>query len=262
MNILLTNDDGVEAGGIVALEKRLAEDGHNISVVAPEHESSACGHGISLHRPLRIRNRRPGVYSVDGTPTDCVNLAVYEVLKVRPDIIIAGINQGPNMGTDTLYSGTVAGAIEGAILGISSIAVSLVSYEIADFEPAAGFIASLIHGRKSFTLPADVCLNINVPVSVRTGGYPVKVTSLGKRRYSKVIKEGTDPRGKKYYWIGGDPQELDMRDCCDTAAVKAGLISITPLKLDLTAHEHVPAITSGVLARFLKTGKRSGFRKK
>jgi 5'-nucleotidase len=250
MLILLTNDDGIAAKGIRTLQKRLLKR-HEVWVVAPETERSACGHGISLHVPLRLKKRGPRVFSVDGTPTDCVNLAVFEVLKRRPDLVVAGINQGPNMGTDTLYSGTVAGAIEGAILGVNAVAVSLASYTSGNFEPAAVFSELLVSriGRGRF--PDDVCLNVNIPPDMRGPDFPVKITSLGRRRYSKVIKEGVDPRGKKYYWIGGEPEELDGRARCDSAAVDAGFISVTPLSLDLTAADFKAGL-EGILDNGLK----------
>jgi 5'-nucleotidase len=234
LKILLTNDDGVEAKGLKTLLRRLSKR-HEVCVVAPAVERSACGHGISLHVPLRLKKRGRGIYSVDGTPTDCINLGVFEVLKRKPDLVISGINQGPNMGTDTLYSGTVAGAIEGAILGINSIAVSLASYQYSDFGPAAEFTENLVARLGGFKFPADVCLNVNIPPSARGPVFETRLTALGRRRYSKIIREGVDPRGKKYYWIGGEPVEMDKRDCCDSATVEAGFISITPMKLDMTA---------------------------
>jgi len=250
MRILLTNDDGIEARGLRTLFKSLRAAGHEVYAVAPERETSACGHGISLHAPLRLKKRGVRIYSVDGTPTDCVNLAVFEVMKAKPDLVLAGINQGPNLGTDTLYSGTVAGAIEGALLGINAAAISLASFECPDFKASAEFTSILCKLIKKHGLPPDVCLNVNIPPTVKSPDFKVRMTTLGKRRYSKVIKEGVDPRGKKYYWIGGEPVEMDKRECCDTAVVKAGLISITPIKLDITAVECMGEMKSWFGGRF------------
>ena len=256
MLIVLTNDDGIEAKGLRTLHRRLARD-HEVVVVAPAVEASACSHGLSLHRPLRIRKHARDAYSVDGTPVDCVTLAVFQILrKRRPDLIISGINQGQNLGTDVLYSGTVAGAIEGAILGIPSMAVSLVSFTSSEFEPAAEFAALLAGMLRKKRLPEDTCLNVNVPTQVTGAPFPVRLTRLGRRRYTKVIKERMDPRGKKYYWIGGDPVELDLSDDVDSAAIREGCISVTPLKLDLTAHEHFKTVGARLkLPRSRRGGK-------
>ena len=249
MRIVLTNDDGIEAPGIRALQRQLARS-HEVIVVAPESEQSACSHGLSLHRPLRLNEVRKGWFRVDGTPADCVNLAIFEVLgRRKPDLIISGINLGPNLGTDVLYSGTVAGAIEGAIIGYSSIAVSLVprDFEHPRFDAAARFAASLVKSLDRHPLPPDACLNVNIPDAVTGPPFPVRVTRLGKRRYSKVVRQAIDPRGRPYYWIGGDPGERDPSDLCDSAAVGRGLISVTPLKLDLTAQEHAAHVRAHVL---------------
>jgi len=250
MRIVLTNDDGIEAPGIKALQRQLART-HEVIVVAPESEQSACSHGLSLHRPLRLKEVRKGWFRVDGTPADCVNLAIFEVLgRRKPDIVVSGINLGPNLGTDVLYSGTVAGAIEGAIIGYGSIAVSLVprDFDRPRFHAAARFAASLVNGLGRHPLPADTCLNVNVPDGVTGPPFPVRVTKLGKRRYTKVVRQALDPRGRPYYWIGGDPGEKSPSALCDSVAVGEGLISVTPLKLDLTAPEQAAHVGARVLS--------------
>ena len=249
MRIVLTNDDGVEAPGIKALHKALARS-HEVVVVAPEVEQSACAHGISLHRPLRLRRLRTGWFAVDGTPVDCVNLAVFEVCgRRRPDLVVSGINLGPNLGTDVLYSGTVAGAVEGAIVGLGAVAFSLVPRDFARprFEAAARFAASLVRSLAKHPLPADTCLNVNIPDAVKGPPFPARVTVLGTRRYGKVVRRATDPRGRPYYWIGGDPAEKRPSARCDSVAVGEGVISVTPIKLDLTAPEQAAHVQGRVL---------------
>jgi 5'-nucleotidase len=249
MRILVTNDDGIGAEGLRALVRRLSRS-HDIVVVAPEVEQSACSHGLSLHRPLRLKPLKPGWWSVDGTPADCVNLAVRGLLKSRqPDLVVSGINLGPNLGTDVLYSGTVAGAIEGAVLGIPSIAVSLVAGngEKPRFGPASAFAAMLVGRVGRHGLPPDTCLNVNVPLYAAGPPFGACVTRLGKRRYTKVVSERIDPRGRRYFWIGGAPREHDRSRRVDSFAVGRGLISVTPLKLDLSAREHEEFVRAKLL---------------
>lgn len=249
MRIVITNDDGIEAPGIRALHRALVRS-HEVVVVAPEVEQSACSHGISLHRPLRLRRLRPGWFAVDGTPVDCVNLAIFEVCgRRRPDLVVSGINLGPNLGTDVLYSGTVAGAMEGTIIGYGAAAFSLVPRDFAHprFEAAAHFAASLIARLGRHPLPPDTCLNVNIPDGVEGPPFPVRATVLGKRRYGKVVSRATDPRGRPYYWIGGKPGEKRPSAHCDSVAVGRGIISVTPLKLDLTAYEQAAHVRGLVL---------------
>ncbi|HDD52550.1 5'/3'-nucleotidase SurE [Thermoplasmatales archaeon ex4484_36] len=235
MVILLSNDDGVYAQGLMTLKETL-EELAEVYVVAPDREKSAVSHAVTLHRPLRVERIKERVYAVDGTPTDCVILAVNKLLGKRPDLLISGINQGGNMGDDVTYSGTVSAAMEGTILGIPSIAVSLVVEEYRNYENVALFVKNLVEWMNTSPLPSETFLNINVPD--REEYHHIKGvmwTRQGKRVYSDSIYELVDPRGKKYYWIGGVPlEDVDNGEDTDIAAVSRGFISITPIHLDLT----------------------------
>ncbi len=233
MEILVTNDDGVQADGIRALAEALAALG-TVSIVAPDREQSAASHALTLHRPLRVRKIAEGILSVDGTPTDSVLLGVHSFLKKRPDLVVSGINHGPNMGNDVMYSGTVAAASEGAFLGIPSIAISLATWGTADFVPAARVAHNLIRGLMERGLPDRVCLNVNVPPVPWNEIKGVRITRLGKRVYRDVIVEKTDPRGKLYYWIGGEEPTWEHDEASDFTAVEEGFVSVTPLTFELT----------------------------
>lgn len=236
--ILVTNDDGVASKGINMLSASLGKVGR-VVIVAPEREQSAGSHALTLHQPLRVRELDKDIYAVDGTPTDCVNLGVNGILKERPDIIVSGINHGGNMGEDVNYSGTVSAALEGGIMGVPSIAVSLAARKDFRFEPAADFAEKLV--RKILDpeflqkgLLQGVILNVNVPnlPEEKIKGY--KFTSQGRWCYNDIIVEKLDPRGKKYYWIAGcDPGFEDIPDT-DCKVVAEGRISITPLRVDAT----------------------------
>lgn len=233
MLVLLTNDDGVNAKGLLALKREVSKIGQ-VWVVAPDREQSATSHSLTLQHPLRINKTGERFYSVDGTPTDAVMLAVHAILKRRPDILISGINHGPNMGDDVSYSGTVAAAMEGTILNIPSIAVSNVNWDAKHFESAARFVRRLAKFVLENGLPKYTFLNVNVPDSKQ----PVteyRITRLGKRVYSDVVIEKIDPRGRNYYWIGEQTPIWERKgDDTDFAAIKKGYISITPLHLDMT----------------------------
>ncbi|RPF49682.1 5'-nucleotidase /3'-nucleotidase /exopolyphosphatase [Thermodesulfitimonas autotrophica] len=236
MRILLTNDDGIFAEGISVLRKAL-EKTAEIYVIAPDRERSATGHSITVHRPLRVREagfRSPRVrgWVVDGTPADCVKLGLEALLPEKPDLLIAGINLGPNVGTDVLYSGTVSAAVEGIINGIPSLAVSLATHQEPDFSWAVRFVVSFLPEFTRQVVPAGTLLNINVPPGVPRG---VKITKLGNIRYVNVIDMRTDPRGRTYFWMAGEPLDLNGNDPdTDVRAVKDGFISITPVQIDLT----------------------------
>ena len=248
--ILLTNDDGYHADGIVALEAGLAEIG-DVYVVAPESEMSGASHSLTLSRPLRIRQRSDRHWTVDGTPTDCVNLAVLSLLKgKRPDIVVSGINFGPNLGDDVTYSGTISAAFEGALLNIPSIAFSSLVGEHFTFDRAAAFAAEMTRVFLQEKRDPGIILNVNFPVHF-TG---VKVTCLGKRVYSEGVIERRDPRGRKYYWIGGDEPTWLGGENTDFEAVQQGFISITPLHLDLTHHPSIPKLKplEEILGHFAK----------
>lgn len=240
MHILVTNDDGIMAPGLLELAKTMTKLGEVI-VVAPTEEKSATGHGITVHQPLRIKEfHLPGIgqaWAVTGTPADCVKLGLKELVSKECSLVISGINNGPNLGTDVLYSGTVSAAIEGVLLGIPSIAVSLASYEADDYKLSAEvalFVAEQLYANKE-TLPPDTLLNINVPSVPRERLKGYKVTKLGIREYENVFDKRTDPRGRPYYWLAGDiipSREEDPE--IDLVAVEYNFVSVTPIHFDLT----------------------------
>jgi 5'-nucleotidase len=239
MRILLTNDDGIRALGINSLCKCLSEIGE-VSVVAPDSERSATGHGITLRKPLMIKEIDMGFggitgYSVSGTPADCVKLALQGQLVPLPDIVISGINQGQNLGTDVLYSGTVSAAIEGALLGVPAIAVSLTSYKYQNFDFAAAYTKKLCLDLINKKLTKDTLLNVDVPPLNPDEVKGVRITKLGETKYTNVFEGRVDPRGQKYFWQGG---EILIEECCDTEtdvyAVSNNYISVTPIHFDLT----------------------------
>lgn len=242
LHILITNDDGIHAEGIQHLSQTLFENGGSkISIVAPDRERSAIGHAITMHRPLRVEkvkflhNPELTGWSVNGTPSDCVKLAVEAILNDRPDLVISGINQGSNLGTDVLYSGTVSAAVEGLIMGIPSIAVSLTDRgESSCYKFAAGFICRLIPGLMQNSAIQANLINVNIPAAVeKIRG--ARVTSLGKRRYRNIFDKRTDPRGLLYYWLAGELVEDDPEeDDSDTRAIRDGYISVTPIHFSLT----------------------------
>lgn len=240
MAILIANDDGIEAPGLLALRSAVA-DLDDIYTVAPDREQSATSHSLTLHRPLRIREHDKNTFSIDGTPTDCVLLAVRKILPERPRLIISGINHGANLGDDVTYSGTVSAALEGALLGIPAMAVSLVSRKHFDFRPAGQFARELAQQILQRGLPKGVYLNVNVPGDLV--GYdgkspmPYSVTHTGKRDYGGVVIENIDPRDRKYYWIGGDPAGFERVPGTDCEAVLNHCISVTPLQVDVTHYQ-------------------------
>jgi 5'-nucleotidase len=231
--ILVTNDDGVYSPGIQILAKRLREL-DTVVIVAPDRERSAAGHSMTLHRPLLIEEIRESVYSVNGTPTDCVNIAVKGLLKETPRLVVSGINKGPNLGDDVTYSGTVAGAIEATILGIRSIAVSLAAREDFRFNEAAEVAFRSAKRILEQGLSEGTLLNINVPNLPLADMQGTRITRLGKRIYHQMTVERVDPRGKKYYWIGGGEPDWEREEGTDFDAIDRKMVSITPLHLDLT----------------------------
>ena len=239
--ILATNDDGVGAEGLSALSRALSRIGR-VVVVAPDQERSAASHSITLHRPLRIGCLRPDVYSVDGTPTDCVMLGIHEILRRRPDLVVSGINDGANLGDDVHYSGTVSAAFEGGILGVPSIAVSLASDGSRNFDAAAAFSAKLARKVLEEGLPPGIILNVNVPDLPARRVRGAVLAKQGKRNYGNIIVEKVDPRRKKYYWIGGDEGGFEDIESSDCNMVRAGFISITPLRVNLTDHAVLEAM--------------------
>jgi 5'-nucleotidase len=227
--LLVTNDDGVHAAGLAGLADALADLGE-VYVIAPDREQSAVGHALTLHRPLRVDRLGERRFAVNGTPSDAVNLGVLGLLPATPALVISGINHGSNLGDDVTYSGTVSAAMEGTLLGVPSIAVSLVDPDAGFTE--AGRIARLVATRVLVEgLPPRTLLNVNVPVGTPKG---IRLTQLGHRVYTEKIVEQTDPRGRIFYWIGAGPPQWDRRDETDMAAIHDGYASMTPLHLDLT----------------------------
>jgi 5'-nucleotidase len=241
--ILVTNDDGVHSEGIHALAAALRPLG-DVLVVAPHIEASAIGHALTLRRPLRIEQLRDGVYEVDGTPTDCVNIAISKLFAGLPDLIVSGINKGYNLGDDVTYSGTVSGALEGALLGVPSIAVSQArsagQYDFSHAAAAAATIAGFAL-RGSFAPPTF--LSLNVPAGKPKG---FKLTVQAKRNHVTIVNERCDPRGKAYYWIEEGENDWEPHDRSDFQAVRDGYVSVTPLQPDMTDHDALA--TLGTLA--------------
>ncbi|MCR3922417.1 MAG: 5'/3'-nucleotidase SurE [Firmicutes bacterium] len=239
MHILLTNDDGAFAEGLQVLLQEIKKIATTY-VVAPDHEQSATGHSITMHRPLRAEKTKYmhspelATWSVNGTPADCVKIAVEALLPHKPDLIISGINRGANLGTDVLYSGTVSAAIEGVILGIPAIAVSLVASEEPSYEYAASFIARLATNFIKHNTDNDMLLNVNVPACPSAQMKGVAISRLGVRQYKNTFEERTDPRGRTYYWLAGELVDVEDGVDTDVAAIKSCKISITPIQYDLT----------------------------
>jgi len=239
--ILVTNDDGVRSEGLHVLADALKRLG-DVTIVAPQTEASAIGHALTLRRPLRLECLGEKFYEVDGTPTDCVNIAITQIYTSKPDLIVSGINKGYNLGDDVTYSGTVAGALEGALLGIPSIAVSLErTLDAYDFSPAAAAAAQVAEQVLPHGLSARRFLNINVPTGQPKG---LRVTFQAKRNHVTVVSERLDPRNKPYYWIEEGEDSWEPHDRSDYQAVKDGYISVTPLQPDLTDHDALEEIAA------------------
>jgi 5'-nucleotidase len=237
--ILVTNDDGIDSDGIKILAESLAQIAE-IVVVAPSTDMTAVSHSLTLYRPLRVDQRSSNHFTVDGTPTDCVLLGVNLVMKESPPaLVVSGINKGANLGDDVHYSGTVAGAVEGSLLGIPSIAVSLVGREPYDFSYAAKFAALIAAKVLNEGLPRGTLLNVNVPRGPVKGA---EITKQGTKIARTKIIEGVDPRKRRYYWIGQEFESWDQQADTDFLAVRKGLVSITPLKNDMTHHALLPEL--------------------
>ena len=249
MKLLISNDDGIFAQGIRSLANHLAEVGHQVKVVCPDQERSATGHGLTLHHPIRAEKVEsvfhPGVeaWACSGTPADCVKLALFGLLETPPDFVLSGVNHGPNLGTDILYSGTVSAAMEGTIEGICSVALSLGSYSAREFGAAVRFAERLLDQLKAQPLPQPMLLNVNVPAVPEPEIAGVLITRQGIRRYVDTFEKRVDPRGKTYYWLAGevledaeDPQRalMDNDLPADVQALRQNYISVTPLQYNLT----------------------------
>ncbi len=240
MRILVSNDDGVHAEGIRALSEALAACGEVI-VVAPDRNRSGASHSLTLEVPLRVtRIAETGYHAVKGTPTDCVHLAVNELVRPEPDMVVAGINHGANLGDDVIYSGTVAAATEGRHLGFPSLAISLVGK--THFATAAHYAALLVKGMMVHPLPADQILNVNVPDLPLDQVKGIRVTRLGNRHRAESVICTEDPRGQPIYWIGPPGSQQDAGEGTDFAAIEQGYVSITPLTIDMTAYSSLAGL--------------------
>jgi 5'-nucleotidase len=249
--ILVTNDDGYRSEGIHALAKALRDLG-TVTIVAPIVEASAVGHALTLRHPLRLETIDDHLFAVDGTPTDCVNVAAAHVFKGLPDFVVSGINKGWNLGDDVTYSGTVAGALEAALLGVPAVAVSICQTRGAyDFTWAARAAAVMAEAMLRRPLPQRTFLNINVPKG-QPKGY--RVTVQAKRNHVTSVAERHDPKGRPYYWIEEGQNEWEPHDRSDYQAVRDGFVSVTPLQPDLTAHDVLSAVEALTFEKTVEVG--------
>nr|MBF0223642.1 5'/3'-nucleotidase SurE [Desulfobulbaceae bacterium] len=239
--ILVTNDDGVYAPGIQALFEAMKGVGTPV-MVAPERDNSAVSHSLTMTRPLKVKKIAAEIFTLDGTPADCVILALEKLLDRKPDLVVSGINHGGNLCEDISYSGTVSAAIEGTMLGVPSMAVSMPGEAPFCFETGAAVAQKIAHKILKNGLPKDTLLNINVPNVASVDGLNVVFTRQGKRVYSDVVKETFDPWGRKHYWIGGGTPSWDTNEGTDSKEVLANNISITPIHLDLTNYEALESL--------------------
>ncbi len=243
MNILISNDDGYMAPGIKALADALAEFAQ-ITVVAPDRNRSGASNSLTLDNPLRVNQLENGYYRVEGTPTDCVHLAITGLLDDEPDMVVSGINAGANLGDDVLYSGTVAAATEGRFLGLPAVAISLTSHTPEHFETAAWAAKKLVQQLKKSSLPADTILNVNVPdipIEEITG---FESTRLGNRHKAEPVIKEIDPRGRPLYWVGPAGDEQDAGPGTDFDAIRRGAVSVTPLQIDLTRFDAIDGVAN------------------
>jgi 5'-nucleotidase len=241
MNILVSNDDGYLAPGIRILAERLKKLGQ-VTIVAPDRDRSGASNSLTLSRPLRPRLVEPGIWAVDGTPTDCVHLAIQGLLPIVPDLVVSGINHGANLGDDVLYSGTVAAATEGRSLGLPAIAVSNAAHQPLHLEAAAEVVADLVCRLVNHPLPAFTLLNVNVPDLPLGQLGPLRATRLGRRHPSTGIVRDRDPRDREIFWIGAAGAGADAGEGTDFAAVAAGYVSVTPVQFDMTRHTAIASV--------------------
>lgn len=250
MKILISNDDGIHASGIAALSQALSRE-HEVYIIAPDQERSAAGHSLTLHTPLRVHEveKRYGAkrcWATSGTPSDCVKIGINAILspEEKPDIVITGINHGPNLGADILYSGTVSCALEGAVMGYPSLAVSLCSMDYTEhsFDYTANFVAKFLPKIKEINFPKRTILNINVPGVKEEDINGIAITSLGTRMFTDEYEKRIDPRGKEYYWMAGELIKEAKNDKTDINAVRWNKISITPITFDMTHKSIIPSL--------------------
>ena len=242
MEILLSNDDGVRAPGLRALAEALGALGQ-VTVVAPDRNRSGASNSLTLEQPIRAQTEADGFVCVEGTPTDCVHLAITGLLETEPDMVVSGINAGSNLGDDVLYSGTVAAAMEGRFLGLPAMAISLAGTELVHYDTAARVAARLVQRLTDDPLPADTLLNVNVPDRPfdELAGY--RVARLGHRHKAEPVIRSTDPRGRPIYWVGPPGGEEDAGPGTDFDAIRQGYVSLTPIQVDLTRHEALDGLT-------------------
>jgi 5'-nucleotidase len=242
VKILLSNDDGYQSEGLATLALALS-DLAELTIVAPDRNQSGASHSLTLETPLRVSRTREGIYYVNGTPTDCVHLAITGLLEEEPDMVIAGINHGANLGDDVLYSGTVAAAVEGRFLGLPAIAVSLAGQKLQHFDTAGQAIRILLQKLQADPLPADTILNVNVPDIPFAEVRGFEATRLGYRHRSEPVVESLDPKGRPVFWVGAAGAGQDAGPGTDFHAIEHQRISVTPLHIDLTRHTAIPALT-------------------
>lgn len=245
MKILLSNDDGVNAKGIEVLYQALSQIAE-VTVVAPDRNCSGASNSLTLLNPLRVQHHQNGFLSVNGTPSDCVQLAINKLLDFKPDLVVAGINNGANLGDDTLYSGTVAAASEGRYLGMPALAVSLCSKQEAHYETAAAVTVAVVKQLVTHPLPSDQILNLNVPDIPLSQLKGIRVTRLGARHKAETMTEQIDPWGRKIYWYGHLGNAMDAGDGTDFYAISQQFASVTPLTVDMTAKESLASLDAWV----------------
>ncbi|MER2491986.1 5'/3'-nucleotidase SurE [Catenovulum sediminis] len=243
MRILLSNDDGVYAPGLLALYNELNKQ-HDVTVIAPDRNCSGASNSLTLSNPLRVQQLNNGFFMVNGTPTDCVHIGVNKLMQEKPDIVVSGINHGANLGDDVIYSGTVAAATEGRHLGLPAIAISLNSHKSNDFAFAAEFAGKLISQIKQHPIPPDQILNVNVPAVDKSEIQGVKTTRCGRRHQAESMVKMTDPHGREVYWYGPVGAIKDATEGTDFYAMENNYVSITPLTVDMTAYKSVALLDS------------------
>ena len=244
MRILISNDDGFDSPGIQLLAKAV-EDLGEVYVVAPHRERSTAGHSLTLHKPLRIMEHGPRRFSTSGTPADCIYLGIHYILKDKPDLILSGINRGANLGTDVFYSGTVAAAREGALMNIKSYAFSMVSMpapgmgerEAFNFEMGAETARDVLVKTLKVPFPSHTLVNVNIPNIPLSEVKGIEIARQGFRHYKAEVTQGLDPRGKKYFWVGGPYRGFEKSEESDCHAVQEKFVSVTPLTIDCTHNE-------------------------
>lgn len=245
INILISNDDGVNAQGIKVLAEHIGKT-HRVTVVAPNKNRSGSSSALTLDVPLRCKQLPNGFYSVTGTPCDCVHLGCHRLMSEKPEMVISGINRGANLGDDVMYSGTVAAAMEGRSMGFPAVAISLASNTCVNYETAAAVMSRILIRLKAFSLSSNIILNVNVPDVKLSEIKGYKLTRLGSRHRADTIVSATDPKGRDIYWIGPPSEPQDVGEGTDFDAVSQGFVSITPLVVDFTAYQSFHAVNEWI----------------